>query len=174
MPLQLLMIGTGVVFIAVGIWAIVRPHSFFRVFPTFGSDAYAARAKRHLPNILVAVGGFAVVAGFLNSAGDLALPDRTSADVQAEEQRIAALLESTTDIWIPGECNVRLLGQEGSTSYAWADCSDGLAGTSLPLRIDTEQVAAPGDGSIFSDDVTTMFPSELAEAILARDERIFP
>lgn len=108
------------------------------------------------------------------SGTELMLPDRTNVAVQAEEQRIATLLRSTTNVWIPGECNVRLLGQEDPTSYVWADCSDGLSGTSLPLRIDGEQVSAPGEGSLFLDDVTRMFPAELADAIFARDERIFP
>ena len=108
------------------------------------------------------------------SGAELVLPDRTDPAVQAEEQRIATLLQSSTDVWIPGQCKVRLLGQEGSTSYVWARCSDGLSGASLPLRIDDEQVSAPGDGSLYSDDVIRMFPPELADAILDRDERIFP
>lgn len=130
--------------------------------------------------ICFVVGG--LVAG---CSSPVALPDRTDPGVQAEETRLAELLETTDDFWPPQprRCSVRLLGQEGATSYVWAHCegpevvADGQierpAG-SLALRIDGDRVSEPRDGGLYVDDVEEMFPADIAEAIFAHDERIFP
>lgn len=124
----------------------------------------------------------ALVAG---CSSPVALPDRSDPEVQAEEARLTELLEATDDFWPPQprKCSVRLLGQEGTTSYVWAHCTgpeidaDGQlerpAG-SLPLRIDGDLVSAPRDGSLYGDDIGEMFPADLADAVLGRDQRIFP
>jgi hypothetical protein len=115
----------------------------------------------------------------------VALPDRSNPGVQAEEARLAELLEATDDFWPPQprQCSVRLLGQEGTTSYVWAHCegpeidADGQlerpAG-SVPLRIDGNLVSEPRDGSLYAEDIKEMFPADLADAILDGDQRIFP
>ncbi len=72
--------------------------------------------------------------------------------MQAEEKRLAALLPEVL-LWGAGICRVRLLGSEGSASFAWADCdmtptADVPAGgVSMPVRVDGEQVRMPDDGS---------------------------
>lgn len=109
------------------------------------------------------------------------LPDRSDSAVQAEEARIAAVLESTDDIWVPGPCEVRLLGQQGATSYAWANCEGYEAedlpeksGWGGPVRIDGTRVSQPRDGNLNAADIRDMFPAELADAIFAGDERVYP
>lgn len=127
-----------------------------------------------------------VVGGLVASCSNpVALPDRSDPGVQAEEARLAELLEATDDFWPPQprRCSVRLLGQEGTTSYVWAHCegpevdADGQSerpAGSLPLRIDGELVSEPRDGSLYVEDVAEMFPADLAEAILDGDQRVFP
>lgn len=126
---------------------------------------------------------FLVFGGLIaGCSSPVALPDRTDPAVQAEEARLAVLLETRDDNWIPQprECSVRLLGQEGDTSYVWAFCQgpDEIEegehpAESLPLRIDGDQVSEPRDGSL-GDDIEEMFPADLAAAILDNDPRIFP
>jgi hypothetical protein len=126
---------------------------------------------------------FAAVVGGCNDPVNL--PDRTDPIVQAEEAGIATFLESADDIWVPQprRCSVRLLGQEGATSYVWANCEgpevvdDGQLERPAqggPLRIDGDRVSEPRDGGLRSDDIREMFPAELADAIFAGDERIYP
>lgn len=123
-----------------------------------------------------------LVAAAIGGCGEpVDLPKRTDPAVQAEEARIAAVLESTDDIWVPGPCEVRLLGQEGATSYAWANCegyeADDLpekSGWGGPVRIDGDRVSQPRDGNLNGTDIREMFPVELADAIFAGDERIYP
>lgn len=108
------------------------------------------------------------------------LSDRTDPAVQAGETRIAAVLESTDDIWVPGPCAVRLLGQEGATSYVWAVCEgyEGDApeksGWSGPVRIDGDRVSKARDGSLYGDDIREMFQADLVEAILDHNQDVTP
>ena len=112
----------------------------------------------------------------------VSLPDRSNPAVEAEEARLALLLETTDDSWIPKprDCMVRLLGQDGSISYVWAFCQgpELVAGErpaeSVPARIDGDHVSQPRDGSLYAEDVETMFPGDLAAAILDSDPRLFP
>lgn len=123
-----------------------------------------------------------LVAAVLGGCSEpVGLPDRTDPAVQAEEARIAAVIESSDDIWVPGSCAVRLLGQEVATSYVWVVCegygSDDLPerpGWGGPARIDGDQVSQPRDGGLRGSDIREMFPAELADAIFAGDERIYP
>ncbi|MEH1164355.1 hypothetical protein V6V47_03085 [Micromonospora sp. CPCC 205539] len=106
------------------------------------------------------------------------LPDRSTPAVQAEEQRLAALLP-TELLGGPGTCRVRLLGQEGSTSFAWAHCEGtggpGLAsGVSEPVRVDGDRVTQPLDGAENGPSVRRMFPERLAAAVLDDPERMMP
>ncbi|WP_146604005.1 hypothetical protein [Micromonospora deserti] len=107
------------------------------------------------------------------------LPDRSTPEVQAEEQRLAALLPDRL-LWGPGTCEVRLLGSEGSSSFAWASCemtptANGQpGGVSLPVRVDGTRVTEPADGAGYADSVKRMFPQRLADAVLDEPERLQP
>ncbi len=107
------------------------------------------------------------------------LPDRNALDVQAEESRLAALLPDVL-LWGPGTCKVRLLGTEGSSSFAWASCKmtptvDVPSGAvSLPVRVDGDQVRQPVDGAGYADSVKDMFPRRLADAVLHEPDRLRP
>ncbi|GAA4565955.1 hypothetical protein GCM10023176_15120 [Micromonospora coerulea] len=107
-----------------------------------------------------------------------ALPDRSTAAVQAEEQRLAALLPGEL-VSGPGTCKVRLLGQEGSSSFAWAQCEGapdpGVASAvSMPVRVDGDRVTRPLDGSEYSASVKRIFPGRLAEAVLNDPDGLHP
>ncbi|MGA4727753.1 hypothetical protein ACWEOS_22575 [Micromonospora taraxaci] len=77
-----------------------------------------------------------------------------------------------------GTCKVRLLGQDGSSSFAWAHCEasgpGNVSGISTPVRVDGERVTQPGDGSEYAPSVRRMFPDRLAEAVLDDDGRLRP
>jgi hypothetical protein len=98
------------------------------------------------------------------------LPDRSDPAVRAEEARIAALLGADPSILGgPGECRVRLLGQEAGASFVWATCAavdPPHTGISAPLRVDDAEVTVPGDGAAFSQTVREMFPEALADFVL--------
>ncbi|MCG5441530.1 hypothetical protein NIE79_001655 [Micromonospora sp. NIE79] len=107
-----------------------------------------------------------------------ALPDRHAADVRAEEERLATLLPVEL-LGGPGTCEVRLLGRDGTSSFAWAHCEAALeggigSGVSTPVRVDGDRVTQPGDGSEYSVSVRRMFPERLAEAVLEDDGRLRP
>ncbi|MGW3887973.1 hypothetical protein ACWD69_04730 [Micromonospora chokoriensis] len=107
-----------------------------------------------------------------------ALPDRNAPDVQAEEERLATLLPAEL-LGGPGTCEVRLLGRDGSSSFAWAHCEAApgvgdVFGVSMPVRVDGERVTQPGDGSEYSASLRRMFPEQLAEAVLDDDGRLRP
>ena len=105
------------------------------------------------------------------------LPDEGDPSVVQEEQRLAALLGTSDDVLgVPGgDCDVRLLGRDGETAYAWAHCESADAGSaSVPVRVDGDSVRQPGDGAQYSDDVRALFPSRLADEILERPDRLRP
>ncbi|MGW2624556.1 hypothetical protein [Micromonospora taraxaci] len=106
------------------------------------------------------------------------LPDRNAADVRAEEERLASLLPGEL-LGGPGTCEVRLLGRDGSSSFAWAHCEAApgpgvTSGVSTPVRVDGDRVTQPGDGSEYSASVRRMFPERLAEAVLKDDSKLRP
>lgn len=107
------------------------------------------------------------------------LPDRTSPAVQAEESRLATLLPGAL-LWAPGSCEVRLLGTEGSSSFAWAECMTNptadlaSGGFSKPVRVDGEQVRGPVDGTGHKESIEALFPQRLADAVLNEPERLYP
>ncbi|WP_410810275.1 hypothetical protein [Micromonospora sp. 067-2] len=126
------------------------------------------------------VGWLGLAVGLLVGCSEppYALPDRSTAAVQAEEERLAALLPGEL-LDGPGTCKVRLLGREGSSSYAWARCEGtpepGLtSGVSLPVRVDGDLVTQPLDGIAHADSVRRMFPERLAEAVLDDPDRMQP
>ncbi|MET7373490.1 hypothetical protein [Micromonospora arida] len=107
-----------------------------------------------------------------------ALPDRDAADVRAEEERLATLLPAEL-LNGPGTCAVRLLGRDGSSSFAWAHCEAApgvgdVFGVSIPVRVDGDRVTQPGDGSDYSASVRRMFPERLAEVVLDDDTNVRP
>lgn len=138
--------------------------------------------------------GVALIGGFLAGCSDpVVLPDRTDPAVQAEEARIGDVLETVEEARIgdvtgsadailvprPRECAVRLLGQDGDTSYVWANCFGPLdgperPGIGAPVRIDGDRVWVPGDGSQYGEDIEEMFPADIAKAIFDGGERISP
>ncbi|HEU0132487.1 MAG TPA: hypothetical protein VFQ85_15995 [Mycobacteriales bacterium] len=102
------------------------------------------------------------------------LPDRADPAVHAEEQRLAALLGRGAVLSRPGPCAVRLLGRDGATSYAWAECRVGDEAVSLPVRVDGERVRYPGDGGAFARDVRRLFPRRLEDVILRAPDGVRP
>ena len=109
-----------------------------------------------------------------------ALPERTT-QVQAEEARVVALLErgKDPDFRQGGDCFVRLLGEEGDSTFAWRDCTfqDGTGptmGISGPIRVDGDVIRTPDDGAGYSDSVRKLFPERLAEAIFSDPNRLQP
>lgn len=108
------------------------------------------------------------------------LPDRTTPAVQNEEKRLAALLPHHL-LWGTGTCKVRLIGTEGSSSFAWADCemtptaeAPTGGGTSMPVRVDGERVTQPVDGAGHADSIKQMFPARVADAIFDDSDRLRP
>lgn len=109
------------------------------------------------------------------------LPDRSDPAVQAQEARIVTVLESASDIWVPGPCTVRLLRQEGATSYAWAVCegyetpeAPEKSAWSGPVRVDGDQVSQPRDGDLYGSDVRKMFPADLVTVIFDQRPDVMP
>ncbi|MEH0842445.1 hypothetical protein V6U81_08655 [Micromonospora sp. CPCC 205711] len=107
-----------------------------------------------------------------------ALPDRGTADVQAEERRLASLLPGEL-LSGPGTCKVRLIGREGSSSFAWAQCEGApepgvTSGVSMPVRVDGDKVSRPLDGAEYSASVKRMFPGQLVDAILDDRDKLHP
>lgn len=123
--------------------------------------------------------GMLILVGMMASScqGQWQLPDRTNPAVLQEEQRLATLLGASDDVLSTGggNCEVRLLGRDGETSYAWAHCEHGGGeGASVPVRVDGRSVRVPGDGSDYSEDVEALFPGRLADEILEHDDRLRP
>jgi hypothetical protein len=109
------------------------------------------------------------------------LPDRSDVGVQREEKRIATMLETTGAVLTEpgGDCEVRLLGRNGATSYVWAACDRALPGSSregasVPARIRQGAVDLPEDGEGYGDSVEELFPPGLAALILNDQERLRP
>jgi hypothetical protein len=103
----------------------------------------------------------------------------------AEEARVAALLERQESHSFDertGKCSVRILGMDGASTFAWAIClfpasTDGtvpLSGVSTAYRIDGTSVRTPQDGAGFADSIRSMFPEELARAVLEDADRLRP
>ncbi|GAB3175909.1 hypothetical protein GCM10027259_18160 [Micromonospora palomenae] len=112
------------------------------------------------------------------SEPEYVLPDRGTAAVQVEEERLASLLPGKL-LSGPGTCTVRLLGRDGSSSFAWALCESApeagvTSGVSLPVRVDGDQVSRPLDGSEYAASIKRMFPADLAEAVLDSPGRMHP
>jgi hypothetical protein len=107
------------------------------------------------------------------------LADRSTPAVRDEERRITTVLRNDAR-WAGSTCRVRLLGREGSSSFAWADCeTPATAGTpaggeSLPLAVDGEKVTSPADGAGYADSVRRMFPPRLADKVLSDPESLRP
>ncbi|MGC5323445.1 hypothetical protein ACPXB5_32440 [Micromonospora arida] len=123
---------------------------------------------------------FGLAIGLLTGCSEppYALPDRNAADVRAEEERLATLLPAEL-LNGPGTCEVRLLGRDGSSSFAWAHCEAApgvgdVFGVSIPVRVDGDRVTQPGDGSDYSASVRRMFPERLAEVVLDDDTNVRP
>lgn len=107
------------------------------------------------------------------------LPDRADPAVVAEEERIGAIVRASGDAVVfgsSGGCALRLLGRDGSRSYAWARCGLGQAGpgSSGPVVVDGDAVLTPGDGAGYDDDVRRLFPAPIARAILRGEEALLP
>ncbi|MFF0155742.1 hypothetical protein [Micromonospora sp. NPDC005203] len=129
--------------------------------------------RRHAVRLGLAI---ALLAGCSEAA--YPLPDRNSADVRAEEERLATLLPGEL-LGGLGTCKVRLLGRDGSSSYAWAHCDaapgpEGGGSVSVPVRVDGDRVTQPGDGSEYSASVRRMFPERLARVVLDDDGKLRP
>jgi hypothetical protein len=109
------------------------------------------------------------------------LPERTPR-IAAEEARVAALLERhESESWggRSGACSVRILGMGDATTFAWGHCTFPTpetpeAGVSTVYRIDGDQVRGPQDGAGYGDSLRSMFPEDLASAVLEDPDRLRP
>ncbi len=90
--------------------------------------------------------------------------------MQREEARIATLLAVDPQ----ASCAVRLLREVGTADYVWADCQAGDSGYSTPVKVDGETVTFPQDGSYYGPSIRSMFPADIAEAVLADGDRYHP
>ncbi len=97
----------------------------------------------------------------------------------AEEARLAEVLGKPGAILygVAGSCKVRLLGRNGTSSYAWASCTevggDGQT-ASIPVRVDEDRVVTPQDGSEYGPSVRRMFPRKLADYVLIHPDSVRP
>ena len=104
------------------------------------------------------------------------LPERTDA-VRAEERRLAAVIEADQRSGFtgqPGACDVRLLRQEGDTSWVWARCTYGEGGLSTAFRVRGPTVTAPRDGAGYADSIREVFPDDLAAMVLEHQDEVQP
>jgi hypothetical protein len=142
-----------------------------------GDDIIGSMSRRY-------VVGFALLVGLMSGCSEAPeapyeLPDRNAPDVQAEERRLATLLPDRL-LWGPGTCNVRLIGREGSSSFAWAECEitptaeHPPGGLSTPVRVDGEEARKPDDGARNAESVKRLFPRDVADAVLNDPERLRP
>ncbi|MEZ5310884.1 MAG: hypothetical protein R2735_09895 [Microthrixaceae bacterium] len=99
------------------------------------------------------------------------LPDRTDGRVKATETDLAQVIGAARG---GDDCDVRLLGKSAGSSYVWAECFGASGVISAPMRVDGDEVHLPGDGGQYADDVRSLFPAEVADAILTDQERLRP
>jgi hypothetical protein len=125
---------------------------------------------------LLALGGVVLVSG---CGSTVHLPDRSSPEVAAEEARLAELLGKPGAIFPhEGTCAVRLLGRNGTSSYAWVECTEVGGdhpgwGTSMPVRVDVDRVVVPQEDD-FGPSVGRMFPRKLADYVLNHQAAVRP
>ncbi|WP_295697317.1 hypothetical protein [Lapillicoccus sp.] len=114
----------------------------------------------------------ALLLPFLGALADCSsgrpLADRSLPAVRTEETRIEALLaagDPSAQI-LPSGCRVRLLRQEGTTSWAWTICEvtastvgEAFAG---PVRVDGDRLWMPSDAAYLAD-VNARFPADLVD-----------
>lgn len=131
-----------------------------------------------LISTLVLVG---VLSGCSFGKPSFSLPDRNSAAVRKEEARVAAVLAADTSGKLlsppteaPADCKVRLLRSVGSIDYVYAQCTDGRAGFSFPLKLEGREVTIPQDGSEYAPSIRRIFPADIAAALNADVERYRP
>lgn len=125
--------------------------------------------------------GIVVMVGMMSGCSEspYQLPDRNTPAVQAEEKRLAARLPDKL-LWGSGTCKVRLLGKEGSSSFAWATCEMTptadvpSGGISMPVRVDGDQVRKPADGGGYAESIKRLFPHRLADTVLHEPDRLRP
>lgn len=127
-------------------------------------------ARRPVP-LSCAVVLFAVVLLAGCGGNRYALPDREDLEVLAKETRLAEMIGASRG---GASCDVRLLDSSGKASFVWADCLGWNGATSGPMRVEDGSVTAPGDGSLYSDDIHTMFPEGLAQLILEHPDELRP
>lgn len=133
-------------------------------------------------SLRVATAALLAVAGAACSGGSTFSPPEPTADVRAEQERLAPLIERDQRPAfgaVQGTCAVRLLGTQSESSFAWAHCEFPGAGgpggaVSTPFRVDGVDVRTPGDGSQYAKDVRRLFPSRIAAAILDDPDRLRP
>lgn len=93
---------------------------------------------------------------------DYALPDRSDPAVQAEESRLASIVNQDGRVAGKGTCEIRLLGTDDDGSYGWAGCS----AFSGPVKVDSSgDIHVPRDGNLYQDDVERIFPSQIVSAM---------
>ncbi len=130
--------------------------------------------------------GLCVIALVIAIAGcstDVFQPPQSTAATTTEEARLSVLVADSQRSGFSGArgaCAVRLLGSQGRTSFAWAECRfPGLGGApegglSVPVRVDGNTVRLPGDADRFAADVRDLFPKAMVDAILHHPDRLRP
>ena len=73
-----------------------------------------------------------------------------------------------------GQLQGRLLRKGGATDFIYARCTAGQEGFSFPLKLTGTAVTTPQDGSGHSPSIRRIFPSDIAAALNADDERYKP
>ena len=115
-------------------------------------------------------------------SGETFEPLARTPQVAAEETRVAARLEQRARGTGPvpeGGCDVRILGIDGPTTYAWSTCtfrdaSGVWSGVSEPVRVKGTDVRSPTPGAGYDDSVRELFPAEMANAIFEDQNSLMP
>ena len=69
---------------------------------------------------------------------------------------------------------MRLLRQVGATDFVYAECTAGQEGFSFSLKLAGGAVIIPQDGQKHASTIRRIFPSDIAAALNADDERYTP
>jgi hypothetical protein len=130
------------------------------------------------PLVLVLCG---LLSGCTIGEPSFSLPDRNDAAVRREEARVAAVLAADTSgkllsqpLQGPAKCEVRLLRKTDSADFVYAECTAGDEGFSFPLKLAGRTVTTPDDGAGYASSIGRIFPSDIAAALKADDQRYKP
>lgn len=128
------------------------------------------RSRRAASCAAILAGLALATAGCSSASDDVVVSDDSDQALLDESRRLADLFQEHTWVENP-RCNVRVMRQDGETSWGLATCvsldSDTEQAEHVPIRVDGDTVSRPRDGSYFADDLRELFPDDLAEKILS-------